>query len=389
MISKNKYKKMLLIGSMIGLLSTACSNEKYEVSNEEIVYETNDDIEEEVVLKEQNSIPKYKPTIIKTTYAILTDNDSIYLGPDLDYDKVCDLNKGEKVELISKSIDDWYIVRYKDNYGFTKKENLNLDNTIIPQDDIPYHTYNIVVATSDVNVRKKDDINSERLTLLPKGEELPLLADMENGWYKVKYNEEEAYLRKEFVYENIKTELANKYYKVICLKNTSNLITDTEEIELPKYECGKVFNETDNYYLIETNNTIGYISKENLLELKDRFVIVDISDQKLELYENNEVTFTSDVVTGRPHHETDMGIESVLYKQRNRTLRGRGYASFVRYWMKINGNAEGLHDASWRSEFGGDIYETNGSHGCVNLPTDSAAFLYDKLSVGDRVIVKK
>ena len=119
------------------------------------------------------------------------------------------------------------------------------------------------------------------------------------------------------------------------------------------------------------------------------FVIVDISDQKLELYENNEVSFTSDVVTGRPHHETDMGIESVLYKQRNRTLRGRGYASFVRYWMKINGNAEGLHDASWRSEFGGDIYETNGSHGCVNLPTDSAAFLYDKLSVGDKVIVKK
>ena len=146
---------------------------------------------------------------------------------------------------------------------------LNLDNTIIPQTDIPNHTYNIVVATTDVNVRKKDDINSERLTLLLKGESLPLLADMENGWYKVKYYGEEAYLRREFVYESIKTELANNYYKVICLKTDSNLITPEEKIELPKYECGKVYNETEDSYLIESDNIIGYISKENLLALND------------------------------------------------------------------------------------------------------------------------
>jgi lipoprotein-anchoring transpeptidase ErfK/SrfK len=47
----------------------------------------------------------------------------------------------------------------------------------------------------------------------------------------------------------------------------------------------------------------------------------------------------------------------------------------------------GLHDASWRDEFGGDIYEEDGSHGCVNLPTSAAATLYDLVDYGTPVIV--
>ena len=35
------------------------------------------------------------------------------------------------------------------------------------------------------------------------------------------------------------------------------------------------------------------------------------------------------------------------------------------------------HDADWRSSFGGEIYKTNGSHGCINLPPAKAAVLYD------------
>ena len=69
-------------------------------------------------------------------------------------------------------------------------------------------------------------------------------------------------------------------------------------------------------------------------------------------------------------------------------LRGADYASPVDYWMPFNGG-EGLHDASWRSNFGGDIYHNSGSHGCVNLPVDVADDVYDMLSVGDRVFVKE
>ena len=57
----------------------------------------------------------------------------------------------------------------------------------------------------------------------------------------------------------------------------------------------------------------------------------------------------------------------------------------MNYWMPFLGNAYGLHDASWRSRFGGSIYSYAGSHGCINLPREKAAELFDLVNVGDKV----
>ena len=47
----------------------------------------------------------------------------------------------------------------------------------------------------------------------------------------------------------------------------------------------------------------------------------------------------------------------------------------------------GMHDASWRTEFGGDIYLENGSHGCINLPPEAAPLIYDAMDIGDAIII--
>ena len=57
-------------------------------------------------------------------------------------------------------------------------------------------------------------------------------------------------------------------------------------------------------------------------------------------------------------------------------MRGPGYASPVKFWVPVKGGI-GIHDASWRKEFGGDIYQTAGSHGCINTPKDKMEELYD------------
>ncbi len=54
--------------------------------------------------------------------------------------------------------------------------------------------------------------------------------------------------------------------------------------------------------------------------------------------------------------------------------------------MRFAGNC-GIHDASWRRKFGGDIYKHNGSHGCVNIPSDQAAQLYNMVGIGTIVVV--
>ena len=57
------------------------------------------------------------------------------------------------------------------------------------------------------------------------------------------------------------------------------------------------------------------------------------------------------------------------------------------YWVPFIDNLYAFHDASWRSRFGGSIYQTDGSHGCINLPSAKAEELYDLAKVGDVVVV--
>ena len=108
----------------------------------------------------------------------------------------------------------------------------------------------------------------------------------------------------------------------------------------------------------------------------------------------NTVVWDAPCVTGNvsKDYTTPAGIYSLTYKEKDRILRGKKldngkyeYESHVDYWMPFNGGI-GLHDASWRSKFGGTIYQTSGSHGCVNLPPASAATLYDLLYKGIPVI---
>ena len=53
--------------------------------------------------------------------------------------------------------------------------------------------------------------------------------------------------------------------------------------------------------------------------------------------------------------------------------------------MPFNGGI-GFHDATWRSKFGGTIFQTSGSHGCINLPPEKASVLYDLIYKGMPVL---
>lgn len=122
-------------------------------------------------------------------------------------------------------------------------------------------------------------------------------------------------------------------------------------------------------------------------DIGDSYVEVDLTNQKVWLYKDGEKLLETDCVTGtlNTDRQTPGGVYSIFYLQSPAVLRGADYASPVQYWMAFNGNI-GLHDANWRSQFGGDIYKTNGSHGCVNLPTDAAAKIYEVMETGYPVV---
>lgn len=120
------------------------------------------------------------------------------------------------------------------------------------------------------------------------------------------------------------------------------------------------------------------------------YIFVSIKNQKMWYYKYGKLKLSSKVVTGnKGNHDTPKGTFKIQSKARNIYLIGDDYKSWVNYWMLINPKFQiGLHDATWRSTFGGTIYKWNGSHGCVNLPYKTAQKIYNTVPVGTKVIVK-
>lgn len=118
------------------------------------------------------------------------------------------------------------------------------------------------------------------------------------------------------------------------------------------------------------------------------YIEVDLGIQKLYYYEDGALRLETDVVSGdtKRRRSTPEGVNYVYSKQKNRVLRGRDYVTPVKFWMPVDG-AIGIHDSDWRDEFGGDIYETDGSHGCVNVPPEVMAELYDMTEIGTPVVM--
>ena len=126
------------------------------------------------------------------------------------------------------------------------------------------------------------------------------------------------------------------------------------------------------------------------------YLEINITKQHLWFVKDGSVVLESDFVSGKesdPTRLTPSGTFYIYNKDRYRVLRGTKqpngkyeYESPVSYWMPFN-KGIGLHDASWRSTFGRDIYINSGSHGCINLPTGFAGSLYSQIYVNLPVVV--
>ncbi len=128
------------------------------------------------------------------------------------------------------------------------------------------------------------------------------------------------------------------------------------------------------------------------------YIDIDLTEQHARFYdESGNIIWESDIVSGaeKDNRTSPTGVYTINSNMgRDRTLIGADengdgkpdYETPVSYWMPFVGDSVAFHDASWRSSFGGTIYKESGSHGCINLPTDKAAALYDLVKVGTVVV---
>lgn len=130
-------------------------------------------------------------------------------------------------------------------------------------------------------------------------------------------------------------------------------------------------------------------------DINGTYVEISIDQQRMWFYKNGTCLVDTPVVTGNPnkgHGTPKGGVWRLKDKASPFTLVGKkpdgsiDYEEPVNYWMPFNGGV-GIHDLTKRSSFGGDIYLTNGSHGCINTPLDNVRTIYENIEVNTPIVV--
>ena len=123
-------------------------------------------------------------------------------------------------------------------------------------------------------------------------------------------------------------------------------------------------------------------------QLGNTYIEVNMKEQMLYYFVDGVLCMNMPVVTGNVNRGrgTPAGIYKIYNKRYHTYLRGADYVSYVNYWLGVY-KGVGIHDANWRSKFGGDIFKRDGSHGCINCPIDSVSQLWEIVEIGTPVIL--
>ncbi|MDE5938418.1 MAG: L,D-transpeptidase/peptidoglycan binding protein [Lachnospiraceae bacterium] len=234
-------------------------------------------------------------------------------------------------------------------------------------------------------------------------EEIPVDASVVCDWIALDdsgcflFDESGGFRLKEHAIEEFVERLAQKYDTVGASRQFLSTRGELVTVEGGLYG-NKIDQEAETAYLTEA----FYEKKREVHEpvytqeawkkgsedIGSTYIEVDMGEQKMYYYVNGVLTIDTPIVTGNTSRrmDTPSGVNFVYAKQKNRILRGPNYASHVDFWMPVKGNI-GIHDAAWRGTFGGTIYQTNGSHGCINTPREAMEQLFDLAEVGTPVIM--
>lgn len=161
-------------------------------------------------------------------------------------------------------------------------------------------------------------------------------------------------------------------------------------------ESGKTVEKAEPVYFKDGDYTYTGAREARTAEddIGDSYIEIDLTAQHMWYYEKGKMVYECDVVTGRPTpaRRTLPGVYKLWYKARDFRLKGSAsdgstWDTVVSYWNNTTPIGIGIHDASWLSRFGGDVYKYNGSHGCVNVSLAVAKYVYENVPLDTPVIM--
>jgi len=140
--------------------------------------------------------------------------------------------------------------------------------------------------------------------------------------------------------------------------------------------------------------------------LGGRTIVVSISQQWLNAYQNGHLVFSSPVLTGRPSLPTPMGVYHIFAKLHPATFHSpysrnsKNYfpPTHINYALEWRAGGYFIHDSWWHTVYGagtnGEHYDPtygwqSGSHGCISMPLNGASWLYHWAHLGTTLVVRR
>ncbi len=250
---------------------------------------------------------------------------------------------------------------------------------------------------SDKAPETRDLLNkyvSAKITYIFGTEKVILDGNIINEWLSVDENLN-AVINEKAVREYMQV-LSKKYDTVGAARSFKTSLGKIVEVKGGLYGW-KINRATETKALLENIKLGEVLEKEPVYsqralsrdekEIGNTYVEINITRQHLWFYKYGRLITHGSVVTGNPNkgYSTVLGTYMLNYKQESATLVGEDYEAEVTYWMPFYGNI-GIHDASWRYSFGGDIYKRSGTHGCVNAPFYLTKKIFENIEEGTPII---
>ncbi|NTV79266.1 MAG: SH3 domain-containing protein [Clostridiales bacterium] len=151
---------------------------------EEVVEETPQEVVEEVAIVE---------TVKTTTTVNVRSSDSETA------DKLGKADAGSTYTRLETLLNGWSKIDYNGTEAFIKTEFLEVVSTTTVEGDGTTTQTGKVVALETVNVRKEASETAEKLGVAAVGEEFELVEKRDDGWTKIIYDGQEAYVKSEYV----------------------------------------------------------------------------------------------------------------------------------------------------------------------------------------------
>ena len=146
------------------------------------------------------TIANNKPEPSETPYSATgTSNDNVNVrkGPDTTYSKVGSLKKNTKVTIVAKSSNNWYKIKFNNNYGYVSSQYITIANS---EPDPSETSYSATGSANDnINVRKGPDTTYNKVGSLKKNAKVSIIAKTSNNWYKIKFNNGYGYVSSQYI----------------------------------------------------------------------------------------------------------------------------------------------------------------------------------------------